>query len=77
MREAKSIELEKGRSLHCVTDGSGPDVVLLHGALATSHDWISGPFEKLQEVEGVGHMLHHVRPELVVSALREALAEAG
>ncbi len=51
MREAKSIELEKGRSLHCVTDGSGPDVVLLHGALATSHDWISGPFDAI-EAEG-------------------------
>jgi pimeloyl-ACP methyl ester carboxylesterase len=35
------------------------------------------PQAKLQEVEGVGHMLHHVRPELVVATVREALATAA
>ena len=43
MRQEKTIELGSGRSLHAVQAGEGPDIVLLHGALATSHDWSSGP----------------------------------
>jgi pimeloyl-ACP methyl ester carboxylesterase len=39
----KTVELGAERSLHAVIEGEGPDLVLLHGALATSHDWLSGP----------------------------------
>jgi pimeloyl-ACP methyl ester carboxylesterase len=42
-----TIDLGCGRSLHAVQAGKGPDIVLIHGALATSHDWLSGPFEAL------------------------------
>jgi pimeloyl-ACP methyl ester carboxylesterase len=34
------------------------------------------PNARLTEIEGVGHMSHHVRPDLLVGALREALAPA-
>jgi pimeloyl-ACP methyl ester carboxylesterase len=34
------------------------------------------PNARLTEVEGVGHMFHHVRPELVLDAVKEALAPA-
>ncbi|HEX8532941.1 MAG TPA: hypothetical protein VF662_02135, partial [Allosphingosinicella sp.] len=34
------------------------------------------PNGRLTQVEGVGHMLHHVRPELIVEAVKEALAPA-
>jgi pimeloyl-ACP methyl ester carboxylesterase len=46
------VELGAGRSLHAVTAGEGPDVVLFHGALATSADWLAGPFDPLV-AEGV------------------------
>jgi pimeloyl-ACP methyl ester carboxylesterase len=28
-------------------EGEGPDLVLIHGAVATSHDWLTGPFDAL------------------------------
>ena len=34
------------------------------------------PNARLTEVEGVGHLLHHVCPERVLEAVREALAPA-
>ncbi len=47
MRNVHDIELGSGRSLHAVSEGEGPDLVLLHGAIATSHDWLTGPFDAL------------------------------
>ncbi len=47
MAETRTIELGPERSLHVVIEGEGPDVVLLHGALETSHDWLAGPFGQL------------------------------
>lgn len=47
MRDDKVIELGEERSLHAVTDGWGPDVVLMHGALTTSHDWLTAAFRAL------------------------------
>jgi pimeloyl-ACP methyl ester carboxylesterase len=49
MRSSRTIELGGARSLHAVTAGKGPDVVLVHGMLATSHDWLAGPFDRLVE----------------------------
>jgi pimeloyl-ACP methyl ester carboxylesterase len=34
------------------------------------------PNARLTELEGVGHMLHHARPEVVMHAVKEALAPA-
>jgi pimeloyl-ACP methyl ester carboxylesterase len=31
---------------------------------------------RITEAEGIGHMLHHARPELVIEAVKEALAPA-
>lgn len=45
--EARTVDLGSGRSLHALQEGHGADIVLVHGALATSHDWVSGPFEPL------------------------------
>lgn len=42
-----TVELGPERSLHAVGQGSGPDLVLVHGALGTHHDWLVGPFDQL------------------------------
>ncbi len=47
MREARTIDLDAEHSLYAVTAGEGRDVVLLHGALNTSADWLAGPFDRL------------------------------
>lgn len=41
------LPLGGGRSLHVVEAGSGPPLVLIHGALVTHHDWLEGPFATL------------------------------
>ena len=43
----QEVTLDDERSLHAVTAGTGADIVLLHGALATHQDWLDGPFEAL------------------------------
>jgi pimeloyl-ACP methyl ester carboxylesterase len=50
MADARTIELGPGRSLHAVQAGRGPDILLIHGALATSHDWLSGPLDALAKL---------------------------
>jgi pimeloyl-ACP methyl ester carboxylesterase len=45
--DSRTIDLGDGRSLYAVQAGDGPDLVLLHGALATHSDWFSGPFSAL------------------------------
>jgi pimeloyl-ACP methyl ester carboxylesterase len=47
MLQVRTTELGRDRSLHSVTAGEGPDILLLHGALATHQDWLVGPFEAL------------------------------
>jgi pimeloyl-ACP methyl ester carboxylesterase len=44
---ARTLDLGGGRSLHAVQAGSGPDLLLIHGALTTHGDWLGGPFEAL------------------------------
>jgi pimeloyl-ACP methyl ester carboxylesterase len=69
MWTSHSIELGSGRMLHAQQAGDGPDVVLIHGALATSHDWM-GPGEALARdhrvtvVDRPGHGLSR-RPRFV------------
>ena len=43
----KTLDLGPGRTLHFVQEGEGPDVVLIHGMLATGRDWLLGPFDRL------------------------------
>jgi pimeloyl-ACP methyl ester carboxylesterase len=45
MWNSRTIDLDDGHSLHLVQGGQGPDLVLIHGALATHHDWQAGPAE--------------------------------
>ncbi len=47
MAETHMIELGEGRSLHAVTRGEGPDVLLLHGMMETGHDWLAWPLDRL------------------------------
>ena len=47
MAETRTIELGPDRSLHAVTTGEGPDVLLVHGALETGHDWLAWPVDRL------------------------------
>jgi pimeloyl-ACP methyl ester carboxylesterase len=47
MWEARDIEFGGGRSLFAFQGGRGPDLVLVHGAVTTNHDWRVGPAEAL------------------------------
>ena len=47
MVETRTIQLGADRSLNAVTSGVGPDVLMLHGALATSHDWRAWEIDRL------------------------------
>jgi pimeloyl-ACP methyl ester carboxylesterase len=43
MWQRGTLRLGEARSLGWSQGGEGPDLVLLHGALATGHDWLAGP----------------------------------
>lgn len=43
MLKKQTLELGSGRSLYVHQEGDGPDLVLLHGAMTTSHDWLASP----------------------------------
>jgi pimeloyl-ACP methyl ester carboxylesterase len=47
MWRSETIMLDAERSLHFVQAGEGPDLVLIHGALTTHHDWLAGPADRL------------------------------
>ena len=69
-----SLKLGPGRSLYVEREGGGPDVVLIHGAMTTSQDWLTSPvFEALTRshrvsvVDRPGHGLSRrpcVRPHV-------------
>ena len=40
---AQTLDLGAARSLHLRQAGEGRDVLLIHGALTTSHDWLASP----------------------------------
>lgn len=40
MPKTQTLDLGSGRSLHVHQQGTGPDLVLVHGAMTTSHDWL-------------------------------------
>jgi pimeloyl-ACP methyl ester carboxylesterase len=63
MWNSQTIKLDDEHDLHLVQGGEGPDLVLLHGALTTHHDWQAGPAEaflrdhKVTIVDRPGHGL--------------------
>ncbi|HEY0130251.1 MAG TPA: alpha/beta hydrolase [Allosphingosinicella sp.] len=49
MWDATTIDLSPDRSLHALQGGTGPDVLMLHGALNTHYDWLTGPAGAIAE----------------------------
>jgi pimeloyl-ACP methyl ester carboxylesterase len=43
MQNQKTLDLGSGRSLNVHQMGKGPDLVLIHGAMTTAHDWLQSP----------------------------------
>jgi pimeloyl-ACP methyl ester carboxylesterase len=70
MWKTTNLDLGSGRSLHALQQGAGGDVLLLHGAMATHHDWLEGPADALCEgarvtaIDRPGHGLSR-RPRFV------------
>lgn len=82
MWKATNLDLGSGRSLHAVQKGAGRDVLLLHGAMTTHHDWLAGPAEVLSEgaritaIDRPGHGLSR-RPRFVGTPRDQAAQIAG
>ena len=49
MWNSLDIDLGESRTLHAVQMGEGRELVLIHGALTTHHDWLCGPAGPLAE----------------------------
>lgn len=50
MPKKQTLDLGSVRTLHVRQKGAGLDVVLIHGAMTTSHDWLASPvFSQLSE----------------------------
>ncbi len=70
MWKAATLDLGPERSVRAVQQGSGEDVLLLHGAMTTHHDWLAGPAGALADAARVtildrpGHGLSR-RPRFV------------
>jgi pimeloyl-ACP methyl ester carboxylesterase len=89
MPKEQTIALSPGRSLHVFQEGSGPDLVLIHGAMTTSHDWLMSPVfaaltrsHRVTIIDRPGHGLSR-RPRLEgtpreqADQIAEGLAELG
>ncbi|MGZ8334556.1 MAG: alpha/beta fold hydrolase [Allosphingosinicella sp.] len=82
MWKAKTLDLGSGRSLHAVQQGAGVDVLLVHGAMTTHHDWLAGPAGALSEgarvtaIDRPGHGLSR-RPRFVGTPRDQAAQIAG
>jgi pimeloyl-ACP methyl ester carboxylesterase len=46
MQHSQILDLGSGRSLFVHQQGKGSDVVLIHGAMTTAHDWLESPVHK-------------------------------
>jgi pimeloyl-ACP methyl ester carboxylesterase len=54
MPKKQTLDLGSGRSLFVHQEGAGPDIVLIHGAMTTSHDWLASPvFSEMTEAHRV------------------------
>jgi pimeloyl-ACP methyl ester carboxylesterase len=82
MWKATNLDLGSGRSLHAVQQGAGMEVLLLHGAMTTHHDWLAGPADALSErarvtaIDRPGHGLSR-RPRFVGTPRDQAAQIAG
>lgn len=85
---ARTIEIDADRSLHVAMGGAGSDIVVLHGALATSQDWLAGPFHELTRlgrviaVDRPGHGLSRrprfeAGPRAQAAQMRQGLKSIG
>jgi pimeloyl-ACP methyl ester carboxylesterase len=43
MQQEQTLDLGSGRTLYVNQKGKGRDLVLIHGAMATAHDWLVSP----------------------------------
>lgn len=77
MWKATTVDLGPGRTLHAVQQGRGEEVLLLHGAMTTHHDWLAGPAGALSEkarvtaIDRPGHGLS-TRPRFVGTPREQA-----
>jgi pimeloyl-ACP methyl ester carboxylesterase len=53
MWTADTLHLGPERSLRYAQGGAGPDLIALHGALTTHHDWLTGPAGELSAAHRV------------------------
>ena len=88
IEEVRTVDLGPDRSLHAITAGTGPDIVLVHGAFTTHRDWLDGPFAALAElgrvtaIDRAGHGLsRRLRfeggPRAHAAHMREGLRALG
>jgi pimeloyl-ACP methyl ester carboxylesterase len=82
MWRTKTLDLGSGRTLHAVQRGAGEDVLLLHGAMTTHHDWLAGPARALAAgarvtaIDRPGHGLSR-RPRFVGTPRDQAVQIAA
>ncbi|HEY0112114.1 MAG TPA: alpha/beta hydrolase [Allosphingosinicella sp.] len=85
----RTLDLGPGRSLHTLQSGRGPDLVLIHGAMTTGHDWLQSPVaevlrkrHRITILDRPGHGLS-ARPRFAgtprdqADQIAEGLAEIG
>lgn len=88
MLNQQTLDLGFGRSLFVHQEGSGPDVVLIHGAMTTSHDWLMSPVfgsltqsHRVSVIDRPGHGLSRRRrfstPREQADQIAEGLSELG
>lgn len=46
----QTIGVDGEHVLHVASEGDGRDILLIHGAVTTGQDWLSGPFARVAEI---------------------------
>ena len=89
MLTEQTLDLGPGRSLFVHQEGSGPDLVLIHGAMTTSHDWLLSPVfaaliksHRVTVIDRPGHALSRRprfggTPREQADQIADGLAELG
>ncbi|HEX8579590.1 MAG TPA: alpha/beta hydrolase [Allosphingosinicella sp.] len=88
MQHTQTLDLSSGRTLHVHQQGKGPDLVLIHGAMTTGHDWLESPVfaalakkHRVTVVDRPGHGLssrtRFSTPRDQADQIAEGLAELG
>ena len=88
MSNSRVVDLPNGRSLFLQESGAGPEIVLIHGALATHCDWMGRPFDafaafaRVVAIDRPGHG-RSIRPRFASTPrdqarqIRDGLARVG